>query len=42
MNKDIKPHPCTIYPYSPNTEAKDGPESEYYWMQFADFFSGLI
>ena len=38
LDKDIKPHPCTTHPYSPNVEAKDDPESEYYWMQFADFF----
>ena len=38
LDKVIKPHPCTTHPYSPNVEAKDDPESEYYWMQFADFF----
>ena len=38
LDKDIKPHPCSLHPYSPNVEAKDDPEAEYYWMQFADFF----
>ena len=27
-----------IHPYSPNVEMVDDPESEMYWMQFADFY----
>ena len=38
LDKEMQPHPCSTHPYSPNVEAKDDLEAEYYWMQFADFF----
>ena len=35
-------HPANPHPYSPNVDFKDtahiGPESEMYWLQFADFY----
>ena len=36
--KDIKPHPSSIHPYSPNVAKEQDEESEYYWLQFSDFY----
>ena len=38
LDDQIKPHPSSSHPYSPNLEAEDDSESEYYWLQFADFY----
>ena len=37
-DSDMKPHPCSTHPYSPNLQASQDMEAEYYWLQFADFF----
>ena len=37
-DSDMVPHPNSIHPYSPNLQENVDKESEYYWLQFADFF----
>ena len=37
-DSEMKPHPCSTHPYSPNLQASEDMEAEYYWLQFADFF----
>ena len=37
----MKLHPCSTHPYSPNLQASEDIEAEYYWLQFADFFVWL-
>lgn len=39
LDKDMKPHPTSKHPYSPNVEAATDPEAAYYWLQMADFYS---
>ena len=38
LNSEVKPHPTSSHPYNPNVEADEDAESEYYWLQFADFY----
>ena len=38
LHKDLKPHPSSIHPYSPNVAKEEDEESEYYWLQFSDFY----
>ncbi len=38
LDSQVKAHPSSTHPYSLNVEVQDDPESEYYWLQFADFF----
>ena len=38
LDDQIKAHPSSTHPYSPNLEAEDDNEAEYYWLQFADFY----
>ena len=38
MDKNMKPHPSSIHPYSPNIQGKNDLEAEYYWLQFSDFY----
>ena len=38
LNDQMKPHPSSLHPYSPNVEGSKDWEAEYYWLQFADFF----
>ena len=35
IDQQMKPHPTSTHPYSPNTL---GGEAEYYWLQFGDFY----
>ena len=38
LDKEIKPHPSSNHPYSPNVEKDQDEEAEYYWLQFSDFY----
>ena len=38
LDSHIEPHPSSTHPYSPNIQAEDDQESEYYWLQFSDFY----
>ena len=38
LDADMKPHPTTKHPYSPNLEADQDPEAEFYWLQMADYY----
>ena len=38
LDKKMKPHPSSNHPYSPNIESDEDEESEYYWLQFSDFY----
>ena len=37
-DSDMVAHPNSTHPYSPNLQENVDKESEYYWLQFADFF----
>ena len=37
-DSDMVPHPNSTHPYSPNLQENVDKESEYYWLQFSDFF----
>ena len=37
-DSDMVAHPNSIHPYSPNLQENVDKESEYYWLQLADFF----
>ena len=37
-DSDMVAHPNSIHPYSPNLQENVDKESEYYWLQFSDFF----
>ena len=38
MDKEMKAHPSSIHPYSPNADLEQDAEAEFYWLQLADFF----
>ena len=37
-DSDMLPHPNSTHPYSPNLQENVDKESEYYWLQMADYF----
>ena len=39
LDEDMKPHPSSLHPYSPNVEGSKDWEAEYYWLQFSDFYT---
>ena len=38
LNTAVKRHPASAHPYNPNIDADEDEESEYYWLQFSDFY----
>ncbi len=38
LDDQMKPHPQSPHPYSPNVEWDKDPEAECYWLQMADFY----
>ena len=38
LNEQMKAHPNSPHPYSPNIDMPQDSEAEFYWLQFADFF----
>ncbi|XP_061179250.1 uncharacterized protein LOC133187875 isoform X2 [Saccostrea echinata] len=36
--KKMKKHPSSYHSFNPNSEFKDRPEDEMYWLQFSDFY----
>ena len=38
LDDQMKPHPSSLHPYSPNVEGSKDWEAEYYWLQFSDFY----